>query len=307
MGTFDPSTFNFHRKRVILDGVFYLRPRRMLKKSLKGCGAVVAPSLKQAARPDLLVQGSTPDGALEYQVRQRGGLVIDEVELAQALGLIDGANELAAALRQVIYEEDFSARAWRRLCYLLEFWPLEDGLLQGVDYARHFADRWPAPLRRSPPRWAVRAANGVAEPRLALCSYVDLGLHLRMTPGRMRNLLEQLPEHVEGLRLIMPGGDQRVAEALLEHPVARGLRYLCLACMDLRGYGVALTRADMPALEELDLSMSGVSTELHSRFLSARNLPRLRAVHMRRWRHLHRWNLFQPEHSAPLLKACDWT
>lgn len=303
---FLPHEFNFQRKRVILDGIFYLRPRRLLKKSLKACGAIVAPSLKQAPRPDLVVQGSSPTHYLEVLTIRHGGLVIDEVMLAQSLRLIDSASERSQLLRELIYDESFDALSWRRLCYLLEFWPREDDLLQGLDYARHFVDRWSEPLRRSPARWALRVANGGHDPRLALASYIDLGLCYRLTPGRLLRLLEQLPQHATGLRLVAPNLDSLSVEKLLAHPAARRLRYLCLAGANLRGQEKILLQAQLPELEVLDLSLCSLPGAMQADLLSSRHRPKLRTVHMRSWRMLHRWNIYDPRHSRQLLETCDW-
>jgi hypothetical protein len=222
-------------KRLLINGIFYLIPRRLLKKRLKGLGAIIAPAPHKAPRIDAIIAGSGLDEGLVRSLRRQGVPVWDEVSLAEALGLIDGHGERMGRLRGLCYSPQADAQSWRALCEVLEFWPEGEGLWQGVAYVRSFLDRWSIADSRVPARWFTRAANGTEEPRLALARYADMGLQWRWRRKHLRRVMAQLPEGVTALRLCAPRLYSEAVVELLKHPRAASLRHLSLPWTPLYG------------------------------------------------------------------------
>ncbi len=169
-GQGDSMDLDLLDKRVVLDGQFTLIPRRQLRTRLRGCGARVPRSsrailrLIQRDRVDALIIGNNP--LLIKHIR--GPVQVwDEVSAATAVGLLDDPSVRLTRLRDLLHQPP-APQVWSQVCTCLEFWPEDEALDLGLDYAEHHLRGWPDALREAPRRWFERVCSGGREPRLAL-------------------------------------------------------------------------------------------------------------------------------------------
>jgi hypothetical protein len=249
--------------RILLTGTFYLAPRRILKHKLKACGAVIPRSFARASQVHGVVYGSMPDQDLLAKAAKRGIRLISEEDMNRRLGFLDDANTRLTQLRALLYDDPPDEALWRRICELLEVWPREDALEQGIEYSAHHAERFPEEVRTGFPRWFLRAATGQQEPRLRLVrvAHIALSGHSHKQHERM---FAQLPKELQDVKIYWSGMGGAGLGLLLHQPFAKSLRALGLAGCSLgREGGRRLweATAQMPKLTSLSVGSCGLPND----------------------------------------------
>jgi len=271
----------FVHGRFIITGRLWLTPKRVLKRRIKALGGVVYRSFRRGPQiVDAVVTGDDPDHTLIAQAEHRGVPVIDEAEFNEALGLFESANERFSELRGEL-QRGQSRAGWARVCAMLELWPQDEGPERAVRYALDHTANWDPKLKRNPAHWAWRAANGVPEPRLAICQ--TLVLNHPLTRGHVRNLGDALAGqeilHVD-MSSMWWSFDPATLEHLANHPLMRHVRSLNLGGIDLtRGVGDLLMRAPYVANVERIHQLRRIDARLYNDMMqNTRSLKRLKTI-----------------------------
>ncbi len=196
-------------------------------------------------------------------------------------------------LRELTYQP--TAKNWTRICALLEQWPDDEGLSEGMDYAAEALDKWPAsdhpavddwtvPLRKAPFKLAEKIAQG----RATLPMWWHLVRCFHIHDGRFKgDALLQLVQspamtHITHLYLTQCRPKAGLLKAVIDSSTLPNLHHLNL-------YSSQVTAADLDALLEsplaprltgLDLGACSMDSDTTARFATTKALPNLRMLRL---------------------------
>ncbi len=190
-------------------------------------------------------------------------------------------NARFGALRAALHHPDRDS-AWAELAEVLERWPRDAGLDDGVRYALDHTRSWEDVRCTAPRSWVARALDGEREPRLALATDVALAGHAR-DARRVCALLGQLGPRLTRLSLADMAHSSRlvgVAMLVARQPKLTGLRELDLRYTDFSDPAALLCSAasHLSALERIDARWTDLTTVGRSMLLRSRHLRMLREV-----------------------------